>query len=233
MTEMLTLYFTPDTCSLATIIALEEAGAEYSLRRIDFAAKQQQSPDYLAINPKARVPALATERGILTETPAMLVYVAQSYPGARLAPLDDPFAFAKVQEFNSYLCSTLHVAHAHRMRGHRWVDPADTAAIAALQRAAPDRVSACFALIEKTMLRGPWVMGETYTICDPYLFTLSQWLEDDGVDPAGVPGVIAHRARMGERASGETGDRSRAGVRRAHDGRVVAFDRKWCRHDHF
>ena len=106
---MLTLYFAPHTCALASHIALEDAGAAYELRRVDFKATEQQSPAYLAVNPKARVPALATPRGILTETPAMLAFIAQSFPDARLAPLDDPFAFAEIQAFNSYLCSTVHV----------------------------------------------------------------------------------------------------------------------------
>lgn len=196
---MLTLYYAPDTCSLATMIALEEAGVAYETVRIDFSAKQQQSPAYMRINPKARVPALVTDRGVLTETPAMLAFVAQSHPAADLAPLDDPFAFAKVQEVNSYICSSLHVSHAHRMRGPRWVDPADAAAIAAMQRAVPDRMTASYVLIEQTMLAGPWVMGARYTICDGYLFTLAQWLEEDGVDPARVPAIVGHRARVAER----------------------------------
>ena len=99
--------------------------------RLSFASNEQRGAEYLAINPKGRVPAMVTDRGILTETPAMLAYIAQSFPEARLAPLDDPFAFAEVQAFNSYLCSTVHVAHAHRMRGQRWAD--DPAAIAAMQ----------------------------------------------------------------------------------------------------
>jgi glutathione S-transferase len=201
---MLTLYYAAHTCSLATHIALEEVGADYSTVRIDFANNQQQSPEFLKINPKGRVPALVTDRGILTETPAMLAFVAQSFPKAGLAPLDDPFAFARVQEFNSYLCSTLHVAHAHRMRGPRWVDADDKAAIAAMQKKVPQAVTACFELIEKEMLKGPWVMGERYTICDPYLFTLAQWLEADGVDPARIPRVIDHRARVGERIATRT-----------------------------
>ena len=198
---MLTLYYAAHTCSLATHIVLEEVGAEYSTVRIDFAKTQQQSPEYLKINPKGRVPALVTDRGILTETPAMLAYVAQSYAKAGLAPIEDPFAFARVQEFNSYLCSTLHIAHAHRMRGHRWVDADDKASIAAMQKKVPQSVTACFELIETEMLKGPWVMGERYTICDPYLFTLAQWLEADGVDPARIPRVIDHRTRVGERAA--------------------------------
>ena len=126
----------------------------------------------------------------------MLAFIAQSFPKARLAPIDDPFAFAEVQAFNSYLCSTLHVAHAHRMRGHRWVD--DPAAIIAMQKKVPQSVGACYDLIERQMLKGPWVMGDTYTIADPYLFTLAQWLEADAVDPSRIPRVIEHRSRMME-----------------------------------
>jgi glutathione S-transferase len=194
---MVKLYYAVNTCALASHVALAEAGAEYSTVRINFAANEQRSPEYLAINPKGRVPAMVTDRGILTETPAMLAFVAQSHPGAGLAPLDDPFAFAQVQAFNSYLCSTVHVAHAHRMRGSRWAD--DPAAIAEMQRKVPQSVGACFELIEHDMLKGPWVMGEAYTICDPYLFTLASWLEGDGVDLRRLPRVLAHRSRMSER----------------------------------
>ena len=117
---MLKFYYAPQTCALASHIALEEAGAKYEPVRIDFKSAQQTKPEYLAVNPKGRVPALATERGIITETPAILAYVAQSFPAARLAPLQDAFDLARVQAFTSYLCSTVHVAHAHRMRGYRW-----------------------------------------------------------------------------------------------------------------
>jgi glutathione S-transferase len=196
---MLKLYYAANTCSLATHIVLEEVGADYSTVRVDFAQEQQKSSDYLKVNPKARVPALVTDKGILTETPAMLVYLAQSFPASRLALIDDPFAFAQVQAFNSYLCSHLHVAHAHRMRGHRWVDADDKASIAAMQRKVPESVGAAFDMVEREMLKGPWVMGEHYTICDPYLFTLAQWLEADGVDPKRIPRVIDHRRRMAER----------------------------------
>lgn len=194
---MLTLYYAPHTCSLASHIALEDAGADYTTVRISFANDEQRQPEYLAINPKGRVPALATGRGILTETPAMLAFIAQSFPLKKLAPLDDPFLFAQAQAFNLYLCSTLHVAHSHRMRGYRWAD--DPAAIAAMQRKVPQSVAACYELIEHQMLGTPWVMGETYTICDPYLFTMAEWLEGDGVDPSRFPRVMEHRRRMAER----------------------------------
>ncbi len=191
------LFYASHTCALASHIALEEAGANYEVVRIDFSVGEQSHPNYLAINPKGLVPALVTPRGILTETPAILAFVAHSSLDVRLAPFDDPFSFARVQAFNSYLCSTAHIAHAHRMRGYRWAD--DQAAIEAMQRKVPQSVGACFSLIEREMFAGPWVMGEAYTICDPYLFTLAQWLEADGVDIGRLPKIGDHRRRMSER----------------------------------
>jgi glutathione S-transferase len=194
---MLKLYYAPGTCALASHIALEEAGATYEAVRLSFKTEDQKKPDYLKINPKARVPALVTDRGVLTETPALLIYIAQTFPAAKLAPLDDPFALAKVQAFNTYLCSTVHVAHAHRMRGTRWVD--DAAAIEAMKRKVPQTVGEGFALIEREMFEGPWVMGKDYSVCDGYLFTLTQWLEADGVDINKTPKIAEHFRRIGER----------------------------------
>jgi glutathione S-transferase len=191
---MLKLYYAPGSAALAVHIALEQAGADYEAVRVDLANNEQRSPEYLRVNPKGRVPALVTGRGILTETPAILAYIAQSFPAAKLAPLDDPFAFAEAQAFNSYLCSTVHVAHAHNRRGYRWAD--DPAALEAMKRKVPQAVGESFLLIERELLRGPWVMGADYGICDAYLFTMSQWLEGDGVDVGMLPRVLEHRARM-------------------------------------
>lgn len=189
-------FYSPNSCALASHIALEEAGAVYEPVRLNFAANEQRGPEYLKVNPKGRVPALATERGVLTETPAMLLYIAQTHPKANLAPTD-PWQLAELQAFNSYLCSTVHVAHSHGRRGTRWVD--DAAAIEAMKRKVPQTMGDCFDLIERSMFKGPWVFGETYTIADPYLFTVAQWLEGDGVDPARFPRLEEHRRRVGER----------------------------------
>ena len=194
---MLKLYYAPGTCALASHITLEEVGAPYSAERLNFKNNQQQSADYLKINPKGRVPALVTDSGVLTETPAILAFIAQSFPQAKLAPLDDPMAFAQVQSINSYLCSTVHVAHAHKGRGYRWAT--EETSFADMKRKVPDSMTACFSLIERDMLKGPWVMGEQYTICDPYLYTIAGWLEGDGVDLSRLPKVAAHRKRMEER----------------------------------
>jgi len=193
---MLKLFYAPGSCALASHIALEEAGAAYETVKMDLKARDQYAPGYLAINPKGRVPALLTGHGVLTETPAVLTYIARIFPAARLAP-EDAFAYAELQSFNAYLCSTVHVAHAHRGRGTRWAD--DPAAIAEMTRKAPEAVAAAFKLVEDGMLRGPWVMGEAYTIADPYLFTLARWLEGDSVDLATLPRVVEHRLRMLER----------------------------------
>jgi glutathione S-transferase len=94
---MLKLFYTPHTSALATHVVLEEVGAKYEITLIDFEKNEQRSPEYLKINPRGRVPSLVTDSGVLTETPAPLVYLAQLFPQSRLAPIDDPYLFAEVQ----------------------------------------------------------------------------------------------------------------------------------------
>ena len=197
MSTALTLYYAPGTCALAVRIALEEAQADYSLRTLNFSAQEQRGAEYLAINPKGRVPALATEQGVLTEAPALLLYVAQRFPEAGLAPTD-PFALARLQELHSYLASTVHVAHAHGRRAARWADEPE--AQAAMQRKVAANMTECFALIERHYLTtGPWVLGDRYSVGDAYLYTVGTWLRSDGVDIAQFPRVHAHAQRMAER----------------------------------
>ena len=196
---MLKLFTATGTIGLACEIALEEAGADYEAIRMNFREDAQRQPEYLAINPKSRVPALVCDQGVITEAPAILGYVAQTFPVARLAPLDDAFAMAQVQAFNSYLCSWVHPAAAHRYRGYRWAD--DPVALKDMARKAPEVFAAAMGVIESAYLRGPWVMGERYTICDPYLYVISSWLPRDGIDMAQFPKVADHFARMGERAA--------------------------------
>lgn len=189
----LELFYAPGTCALATLIALEEAQAPYTLTRLNFQAQQQRSPEYLAINPKGRVPALRTAQGVLTETPALLAYVAQQFPAAQLAPAD-AFAYARMQEVHGYLSSTVHVAHAHGRRASRWADAPE--AQASMQAKVAQNMAECFALIEQHYLQGPWVLGAQYTVADAYVFTVASWLEGDGVPLASLPRVADHFARM-------------------------------------
>ncbi|WEK40657.1 MAG: glutathione S-transferase family protein [Candidatus Brevundimonas colombiensis] len=192
---MLTLHTAPGSCSRASHIALEEAGLDYQVRFVDFAKGNQRQPDFLAINPKGRVPALVTDRGVLTEGPAILAYIAALAPQARLAPTD-PFDFARMQAFNLYLASTIHVAHAHGRRAARWSD--DAAAQTSMAAKVSDNMRTGFERIEAS-LDGDWVMGDVYSVADPYLFVFSGWLESDGVDIARFPRVADHFERMSRR----------------------------------
>jgi glutathione S-transferase len=194
---MLTIIYSPGSCAMASQIALEEAGAAYESKKIMLRDGDQNKPEFLAINPKARVPALLTDRGVLTETPAILAYVAQSFPQAKLAPLDDPFAFADMQAFNAYMCATVHINYAHKTRGARWAD--DEAAKADMARKAPLNVKDSFDMIENKMMRGPYVMGANYTVADMYLFTLARWLAGQGLQASQFPKIDAMMKTIGER----------------------------------
>jgi glutathione S-transferase len=193
----LTLHYAPKAISLASVIVLEELGLSYELVRVDFSKVEQRSQAYLKRNPLGRVPSLETPEGTLTETIALLVYLAERKPEAGLLP-PDPFGRAQALSFASYLASTVHVAHAHRMRGTRWVDASETEAIAAMQRKVPEAVLDAFLLVERHWLAEtkPWVLGERFSVCDAYLFTVAQWLEADGVDTTQLPRVLAHRERV-------------------------------------
>jgi glutathione S-transferase len=187
-------YYSPRSCALASHIVLEHVGADFQAIRVDFQANQQRSAEYLAINAKGRVPALVTERGVITETPAILLYLAQTHPQSGVAPLDDPFALAELQAVNSWFCSTVHVAHAHGSRGARWADDAN--ALQAMKAKVAQNMTDCYDWIERELLRGPWMMGKNFSVADPYLFTLTLWLMQNGVELARFPRVADHYQRM-------------------------------------
>jgi glutathione S-transferase len=187
-------YYAPLSCALATHIVLEHIGADYEAERLNLRENDQNAPEYLAINPKGRVPALVTDRGILTETPALLLYLAQTYPAANLAPLDDPFALAHMQSINSWFCSTVHVHHAHGARGRRWSDDLD--AQKSMKAKVAENMTGAAELIEKEILRGPWVMGEQFTVADAYLFTMTSWMQGDGVDMSQFKKTSNHFIKM-------------------------------------
>lgn len=189
------LYYAPNTIALAALIALEEVGADYEPVRLDFKASEQRGAEYLAINPKGRVPALVTERGVVTEVVAILAYLAQRFPAAGLMPTG-PYEAAKVHETCSYFGTTMHISHAHRMRGARWSD--DPAVIEGMKLKVARNMADHFGYVEAGF-EGPWVMGTAYSIADPYLYCLERWAEPDGVDIGQFPKVAKHFAAMNAR----------------------------------
>jgi glutathione S-transferase len=193
---MLKLFHAPGSCSLASLIALEEAGADYDVVRMSTRDGDQRKPEYLAINPKGRVPALVTDRGVLTETLAILSYIPETHPSAGLLPVD-AWERAEAHAFNAYLAATVHVAHAHNHRGYRWAD--EESSYADMSRKVAQNEIACFGLIEEAMFKGPWVLGDHYSVCDGYLFTLFGWLEGDGVDPRQFARLDDHAQRVAAR----------------------------------
>ena len=196
---MIRFHYAPGSCSLAVHIALEEAGADFEAVRLDFGKVEQRSPAHLEINPKGRVPALVTERGVLTECAAILAWIAQVWPEAGLAPLDDPWAFAQVQSFNAFLASSVHVAWAHVNRPGRYAD-GDQAA-AAMGAKATEALGAFFGLIEDQLKDGrPFVHGESYTVSDPYLAVMSRWVLRRGlISETVIPRTAGHHERVMQR----------------------------------
>ena len=195
---MLTFYYAKNSAAYAPHILLEDIGADYNAVRIDFMTGEQRSQAYLAVNPKGRLPSLVTEKGVLTETPAILVYLAQRFPEQDLAP-SDPFEFAIAQAFNSYMASTVHVAHAHKHRGARWAD--DPAAHEAMRAKVKENMTEYAQMIEAHYFKGPYVLGDKFSFCDPYMALVTRWFKDDEVDLDPFAKIRAHDALMRERPS--------------------------------
>jgi len=192
------LYYAKGTIAIATAIALHEAGLDFEPVRLDFRAGEQTGPEYQAINPKGRVPALVTDQGILTETGAILDYIADIAPAAGLRP-SDPYEAAKMREAMCYLASTMHVNHAHKMRSHRWAS--EESSFADMKAKSVQTMTESATHVENHMLQGPYVLGETFSLADPYLYVACNWLEGDGVTVADYPKITAFIEAMRGRAS--------------------------------
>ena len=197
---MTTLFAAKNTISSAVALTLEEAGMSYDLRVINNAGGEQRTAEYLAINPKGRVPALATDDGILTETGAVLDYIAAVNPDVNLVP-NDPFAAAKMRELMYYLASTMHPNHAHGLRQERWTD--DRSADAGMAAKVPETMTISCAYVEDFM-EGPFVLGDQMSLADMYLYTVLTWCAGDGVDMSAFPKLTAFFDMFGERASAKS-----------------------------
>ena len=190
------LFYAPGTISIASLIVLCETNTKFEPIRLSFYNQEQTKPEYLAINPKGRVPALVADHGTLTETAAILTYIAELHPKANLIP-KDVFLRAKMNEMLTYLASTVHVNHAHKIRGARWATKKGS--FEDMTGKVAENMLESFGLIEEALATGPWIMGDQYTIADANLFTIATWLEGDGVPMMKLPNVAAHFARMQDR----------------------------------
>jgi glutathione S-transferase len=156
------LYYSKGSCSLASHIVLEEAGAKFTTQRIDLRAGDQRQPEYLKVNPKAKVPALELEGGeVLTENPAIMSYIADTHPQARLLAAPGELARARAQEWLAWCASTVHVQFSPLFRNR------DDEAMRAATQANLERFAA--------WLRGPFVLGEQFSIADAYTLLFYLW----------------------------------------------------------
>jgi len=199
----LTYYYSPGSIALAPHIALLMSGVDFASVAIDFSQAQQKSVEYLSINPLGRVPALIVEEVgespvVITEATALLRYILTLdlandclfKASVNLSALTQ----ARVDSFNSYLSSTVHVTHAHMRRGSRWVDSEQ--AMQEMARKVPESLIEQFGLIENHWFVGPWLHGDVFTISDIYLFVITQWLAGDGVDATQFEKVYQHYQKM-------------------------------------
>ncbi|MBE9607540.1 glutathione S-transferase family protein [Acetobacteraceae bacterium H6797] len=172
---MLTLYIAPGSSSMAPHIALREIGAPFTLEVLSFAAKENRSPAFLALNPEGKVPTLLIDGRPLTEVAAILFYLARRFPEAGLLPANDPEAEAQVISWMSFLASTVHPA----------------------RRQGVAHAQSVYAVVEQKLGGRDWVVGEGMTIADIHLFRLYWRFRGSAeLEASAFPGLHAHYERM-------------------------------------
>jgi len=169
---MLTLFYAPGACSMASHVGLEESGVPYELKLISFANNEQRSEAYLKINPRGKVPALSVDGAILIENTAILTYLANQYPAAKLLPAD-PLAAARCIATMAWFSNTVHPSFTHINRPERFAD--DPAVHATLKETGRKNFWANLQEIDAMLKGEDWLMGAQYTVCDPYALVFYGW----------------------------------------------------------
>lgn len=199
MPTSLRLFYSNGACSLAPHIVLEETGIRFEPVRVDMASGQQRSPEFLRINPKGRVPALAVDDWVLTENPAILQFIARSHPDSGLWPETLPDQ-ARVAEWLAWIASTVHVAYAHVRRAERYAD--SEPALAEVRAKGLLTCRDLWRAIDTRLGEGPWAIGERYSVADAYLLVFWTWGRGSVLQfdmACDVPHWTAHALRMAER----------------------------------
>lgn len=183
------LFYASGACSLSPHIVAHEAGIELRLQKVDLKTKTIAAEgDYLTINPKGYVPALQLEDGeILTEGPVIVQYLADREPGKKLAPAAGTLARYRLQEMLGFINSELHKTYSPLFRP-------ETAAETRTERLAYLRKR--YAIIEKQLEGRPYLFGDSFTVADAYLFTVTNWAGTVKFDLSPFPNVVAFQARV-------------------------------------
>ncbi len=186
------LYYSPGACSLSAHIALEEAGLAYeAIAAPTKTHKLADGTDYYTINPLGYVPLLVFNDGTkLREGPAIVQYIADQVPAKNLAPANGTMARYKLQEWLTFIGTELHKNFSPLFNP---ATPED------LKTATKDRLAGRLKWVEGELAGKHYLMGETYTVADGYLFTVTNWAVHVGVDLSPYTNLLAYRARIGVR----------------------------------
>jgi glutathione S-transferase len=194
---MLTLYYSPAATSFAVHVALEEAGVEFALHEVSLKSGQQRTAEYLAVHPLGRVPALRLPSGaVLTETPAILGYVADTVPERALLP-SEAWPRAQAAEWLSLFVSALHPTFIGFFLPSRFGEGADLHA--ALARESRTRFFELLRHVERRLPDGPFVLGDRFSLCDPYAAMFFMWARYFGFACETLPKYAALYERIAAR----------------------------------
>ncbi len=169
---MLTLYYSPGACSMASHITIEETGAPYEAKAVLLAKGEHKTPEYLAINPRAKVPALRIDDQVLTENVAILYYLAKRFPEAKLLP-GDLLAEARCVSTMAWLSNTVHPGFTRVFRPERFA--AEESAHAAVKASGREAFWSSLQEIDGLLKGKDWMAGSQYTVCDPYALVFYGW----------------------------------------------------------
>ncbi|MCD0503459.1 glutathione S-transferase N-terminal domain-containing protein [Bordetella petrii] len=178
------LFYSPGACSMAAHIVLEEVHADFTLEGLNLAQGAHLQPDYLAINPKARVPALEIpgQPRVLTELPAILAFLARQYPQAGLLPADSAIESARGLEWLGWLAAWVHATgYGALWRPARF--SADTTLHDGIRAQGRQTIIEANRKIERHFADGnAWALASGYSIVDPFLLVLYRWGNRIGLD---------------------------------------------------
>ena len=169
---MMTLYFSPGACSVASHMAIEETGAPYVEGRTVLAKGQNKTDEYLKINPRGRVPALVVDGELLVENTAILTYLARKFPASRLMPAD-PLEEARCISTMAWLSNTVHPSYTRHLHPGRFTP--DAAAQPSVKEAGRKAFWANCQEIDSMLAGKEWMMGKEFSVADCYALVFYAW----------------------------------------------------------
>lgn len=194
---MMQLYYSPGACSLAVHIVLEELAIPFEPVRVAIKEGAHRTPEYLALNPRGRVPTLIDGDLVLTEAPAILHYLAHRFPQAGLLDRADPAALGRTAELLNFFSSSVHNAFAQVWRAERFAE--DSALHPAIVASGQAAIRGYFDELEARAGQGEWLVGESFSIADPYMLVFYRWGGLIGIAMQHYPAWTAHTRRMLQR----------------------------------